>query len=226
MLEGVSEEKVAVAKAQVEQARIALANAEARLAEATLTAPFDGAVTAVNVAVGEWATGPLVEMVDTDSLEVVLDVDEIDIGAIVIGQQALVTLETWPNHELQGEVVAIAPKGNTQAEIVTYQVHLKLDAGDLAIRTGMTANADLITAERDNVILVANRAISVDRDENKYYVYRVEGEDVSKVEVRIGMRDKSYTEITSGVQEGDDLVIGYDEQEGLPFGPGSSPMGR
>ena len=56
-----------------------LAGAHGRLAEAILAAPFDGVVTAVHRAVGEWATGPVVEMVDVSSLEVVLDVDEVDI---------------------------------------------------------------------------------------------------------------------------------------------------
>lgn len=224
LMEGASEGKIAAVKAQVEQARISLANAQARLADATLLAPFDGTVTAVNVAVGEWATGPAVELVDASSLEVVLDVDEVDIGSIRIGQPANVTLETWPDSELQGAVVAIAPRGNTLAEIVTYQVHIRLDTVDLPLRTGMTANANLVTDERTDVLLVANRAISVDREASKYYVYRVEGETVSKVEITIGMRDKSYTEVTGGLEEGNQLAIGYDEQDGLPFGPGSNRL--
>jgi HlyD family secretion protein len=227
LLEGASEERIAIAKAQVEQARISLANAKARHADATLLAPFDGAVTAVNVEVGEWATGLAVELVDTSSFEVVLDVDEVDIGSIAIGQAAIVTLETWPDRELPGEVVSIAPKSNIVAEIVTYQVHINLDAGTLPVRTGMTANADLVTAEREDVLLVANRAISVDRDAGQYYVHRVQGETVAKVPISVGMRDRNYTEITNGLQQGDELVIGYDEQDGLPFGPGQGRgMGR
>ncbi|MBN1579143.1 MAG: efflux RND transporter periplasmic adaptor subunit [Anaerolineae bacterium] len=220
LLEGASEEKIAIAQAQVEQARIALANAEARLADATLVAPFDGAVTAVNVEIGEWATGQVVELVDTSSLEVVLDVDEIDIGSIAVGQEAIVTLETWPDQDLSGKVVSIAPTGNTTAEIVTYQVHITLNAGDLPVRTGMTANANLITAEQEGVLLVANRAISVDRDIGQYYVHRVQGETVTKVPISVGTRDRNYTQVTSGLEQGDKLVIGYDEQSGLPFGPG------
>jgi len=220
LLEGASEEKIAIAQAQVEQARIALANAEARLADTALVAPFDGAVTAVNVEVGEWATGQVVELVDTSSLEVVLDVDEIDIGSIAVGQEAIVTLETWPDQDLSGKVVSIAPSGNTTAEIVTYQVHITLNAGDLPVRTGMTANADLITAEQEDVLLVANRAISVDRDIGQYYVHRVQGETVTKVPISVGTRDRNYTQVTSGLEQGDKLVIGYDEQNGLPFGPG------
>ncbi len=219
LLQGASSEQTAIVEAQVAQARISLANAQARLADAQLVAPFDGVVTAVYFAKGEWATGPAVELTDTSSLEVVLDVDEVDIGLVSIGQRTRITLETWPDEEFEGEVVRIAPTGSTQTEIVTYQVYIRLDSGDHPVRTGMTANAELITSEREGVLLVANRAITVDRKESKYYVHRVDGETVSKTEVTIGLRDGSFTEITSGLQEGDSVVIDY-AQSNFPFGPG------
>jgi HlyD family secretion protein len=225
-LDGASAERLAMAEAQVAQARISLANARARLDKAALLAPFDGAVTAVHVALGEWAAGPVVEMVDTDSLEVVLDVDEVDIGQIATGMQTVVTLDAWSDEELRGEVVAIAPRGSAQSEIVTYQVHISLEAGVLPVRTGMTANAELITAERNGVLLVSNRAITADRSADKYYVHRVEGDDVTEVEVTIGLRDGNYTEVTSGLQEGEQVIIDY-QQGGLTFGPGQGgPMGH
>jgi HlyD family secretion protein len=232
LLEGASEERLAIAEAQVEQARISLADAQARLADAMLFAPFDGMVTAVSVSVGEWASGQAAELADTSSLEVVLDVDEIDIGSIAVGQSTVITLEAWPDRELKGKVVAIAPKAQANSEIVTYQVHIGADwknspdGEDLPIRIGMTANADLITSEQDNVLLVSNRAVTADREAGKYYVYRKEGDAVSKVEVTVGSNDGSYTEIVGGLEEGDELVIDYVE-EGLPFGPGQGrPMGR
>jgi HlyD family secretion protein len=219
LLAGASEEKIAVSEAQVAQARISLEDAQDNLAEATLVAPFGGVVTEVYVAEGEWASGLAVELVDTGSLEVVLDMDEIDIGAIAVGQPTIVTLEAWPDEELTGEVVSIAPKAKVQSEIVTYEVHLSLQAGDLPVLTGMTANAELITANREGVLLVPNRAITADREAGKYYVNLVQGDTIAKTEVTIGLRDKDYTEITSGLEEGDQLVIG-EVEEGLMFGPG------
>jgi multidrug efflux pump subunit AcrA (membrane-fusion protein) len=84
----------------------------------------------------------------------------------------------------------------------------------------MTANADLITSERDNVLLVANRAITADRSAGKYYVHRLNGDTVEEVEVTIGLRDSVHTEITSGLQRGDQLVMNYVEDD-FPFGPES-----
>lgn len=219
LLERASAEQIAIAEAQVEQARIALANAQARLDDAVLVAPFDGVITAVHVSAGEWASGQAVELTDTDSMEVVLEMDEIDIGSIWVGQTTIITLEAWPDEELQGEVAVIAPSASAQSDIVTYQVHVKLQAGDLPLRSGMTANAQLITSRRDNVLLVANRAITADRNAGKYYVYRQEGDQVAKVEVGIGLRDGSYTEIVSGIQEGDKLIVDYQDTQTLPVGP-------
>jgi len=116
-------------------------------------------------------------------------------------------------------VVSIAPKAKIQSEIVTYEVHLRFQAGDLPVLTGMTANAELITAERENALLVPNRAITADRQAGKYYVTRVESQEMAQVEVTIGLRDKNYTEVTSGLEAGDKLVIG-EVSEMLDFSQG------
>jgi len=219
LLEGASEEQIAMAEAQVAQARIALEDVQDNLTKATLVAPFDGVVTEVYVEVGEWATGLAVDLMDSSNLEVVLDVDEIVIGGLAVGQQAVVTLETWPDEELTGALVSIAPAAKNGTEIVTYQVHLSLDAGELPVRSGMTANAELVTASREGVLLVPNRAITADRQAGKYYVNLVQGDTAVKTEVTIGLRDSKYTEITSGLAEGDQLVIG-EVKEVLDFSQG------
>jgi HlyD family secretion protein len=106
-----------------------------------LVAPFAGTVTAVHVAVGEYATGLAVELVDTDSLRVVLDVDEVDIGTIRVGQPTIISLETWPQYDLPGEVVSIAPKAKSVGGIVAYEVQLSFDPRELPVLTGMTTRS-------------------------------------------------------------------------------------
>ncbi|MEJ2747560.1 MAG: HlyD family efflux transporter periplasmic adaptor subunit [Anaerolineae bacterium] len=161
---GPSDYQITQAEVAVEQAQISLQQAERNLAEATLTAPFDGVVTAVHVHVGEMANGILVEMVDPGSLEVVLAVDEVDMSNITIGQPATITLETWPNEPISGQVTAVAPKASNDASaLVTYDVFLGLGKTDLPILVGMTADAKLVTASLTNVLLVPNAAVNVDR---------------------------------------------------------------
>ena len=213
LLDGPSEAQVAIARAQVEQAQIALEEAIDNLDAATLVAPFAGTVTALRVAEGEIASGLVVEMVDTDSLRVVLNVDEIDIGAIHVGQPSSVSLETWPDRYLQAEVASIAPKAQNRGGIVTYEVQLTFDPGDLPVLIGMTANADLTTDQRRDVLLVPNRAIIADRQSGRYYVNRVIDDELVQTEVTIGLRDDAFTEITSGLQPGDQVHTGRIEVE-------------
>lgn len=212
--EGASPEKIEVAQAQVEQAQLTLQEAREKLDKANLRAPFAGVVTAVHVAEGEQAGGLAVELADTSTLEVVLNVDEVDVGELAAGQPAIVTLETWPGQEIAGTVVRIAPKATAGSSgIASYTVRVRLSPTELPVRIGMTADADLITAERSGVLLVPIQAITADREAGKAYVNLVSTapdgrRTITKTEVTLGLKDGDHTEITSGLREGDQVWIG------------------
>lgn len=220
LLAGPTVEEIQIADAQVEQARLSLADAQEALANGTLTAPFAGVVTAVNVNVGEYASGIAVELMDTSALEVVVPMDEVDIGVIEVGQKATITLETWPDVEIESEVALVAPGAAANSSLVTYDVHLRLGQTDLPVRVGMTANVQLVTAQRTDVLLLPNQAIQVDRENGTYSVNRVNGDTTESVEVTIGLRDGQNTQITGGLEAGDEVLIGNDLPT-LEFGPGS-----
>ena len=209
LIDDASAAEIAAAEAEVEQARLSLADAEAALDAATIRAPFAGVITAVAVSEGEVAGDDAVTVVDMDSLEVVLAVDEIDVGNLATGQPALITLETWPDVAIESEITAIAPGATTAPDsaLITYDVHLSLAQTDLPVRVGMTANANLITAQRENVLLVPNRAVNVDRQSGTYSVNLVVGDNTQEVSVTIGLRDGQYTQILDGLQAGDSLLI-------------------
>ena len=226
LLRGPSESQIAAAEIAVEQANISLQRAENNLTKATLTAPFDGVVTAVHVSPGEQTAGVLIEMMDTNSLEVALEVDEVDVGKIAVGQLAVITLEAWPEVEIEGQVASIAPRSiANNSAIVSYQVYLSFGETDLPLLVGMTANADLMVASRQDVLLVPNAAINADRVSNSYSVNRVENQTIEEVEITIGLRDGNYTQITGGLQAGDQVMVG----NAIPvreFGPGrGGPFG-
>jgi HlyD family secretion protein len=212
--DGPSTAQVVAAETAVDQARISLQRAINDLEEATLLAPFSGVITAVNVNEGEFANGILVEMYDPASLEVVLEVDEVDIGKISLGQPAIITMEAWPDTEITGEVASIAPEALSNASsLVVYQVFLSLGQTELPVLSGMTANADLLTADEEEVLLVPNAAINADRNTGTYSVNLVttdaNGEQqIEEVEVAIGLRDGNYTQIMDGLVEGEQLLVG------------------
>ncbi len=213
LVSGPRETDLTIYKTRLAQAETALQEARNSLDDATITAPFDGVVTAVHVAPGEQAAGPVVDLLDTNSLEVILKVDEIDVGRLQVGQQATITLESWPNVQISTEVTAIAPSASTANGAVNYDVHLNLGETDLPVLIGMTANANLITANRENVLLVPNAAVTADRANNIYTVNVITsaagGTEMSTpVEVKIGLKDARNTQIIDGLAEGDVVLLG------------------
>jgi HlyD family secretion protein len=226
MENGATNADVRSAEAQVEQARLNVAAAQEAVDNATLTAPFDGVVTAVNVAPGEIASGVAISLIDSDSLELVLDVDEVDIGALSVGQPAIVSLEAWPTVNIESAIDKIAPSTQDDGSgLVTYQVFLDLDQTDLPVRVGMTANANLITADRSDVLLLESRAINANRQNGTFFVTIVDEDGTFReVPVTIGLRDGNLTQITSGLQAGDEVLVGaaptfdFSNGGGGPFG--------
>jgi HlyD family secretion protein len=216
---------------RVAQAETDLQEAQNALDDAALVAPFDGVITAVHAAIGENASGLAVELLDSNSLEVILGVDEIDVGQLAVGQPAKVTMETWPNEDINSEITAIAPSSSANdSGVVTYDVHLALEHTELPILVGMTANADLITNVGEDVLLVPNAAITADRENGTYSVNVVRTEEdgsttVIPVEVTIGLKDNDHTQIISGIVEGDVVILGTFESPVQTFGPGGGGPG-
>ena len=227
LLAGPAGSTITSMETRLAQAQTALDNAQNAVADAALMAPFAGIVTDVYVTVGEQASGVAITLVDTSSYEVVLHVDEVDIGALALGQAANVTLESFPDENIASEIVAIAPNATTGADgIVSFEVRLGLTTAAVPLRVGMTANAALITAERDNVLLVPNAAITADRENGKFYVNRLTGTDENgsqqfeQVEVTIGLRDDDNTNVVSGLSIGDQVLVGQLTTPTFDFGGG------
>jgi HlyD family secretion protein len=233
LVAGPSETDVAIFETRVAQAQTGLQEAHNALADASLVAPFDGTIAAVHVSEGEQASGLVLELIDDGSLEVVLDVDEVDLGRIAVGQLAVVTLETWPDVEIDGVIITIAPRASDSSTgVVSYQVRLGLGDTDVPVLVGMTANANLVTARQEGVLLVPNAAITADRAAGTYSVSRVHTDSegartVSTVEVNVGLKDSEHTQIIDGLVEGDVVLLG---QLSTPtqqnFGPGQGEILR
>ena len=228
---GPSTSDLKIYETRLAQAETGLQEAHNALADTTLTAPFDGLITAVHVALGENASGPAVELVDGTSLEVILGVDEIDVGQLAVGQPAMVAMETWPNEDIASEITAIAPSSSANdSGVVTYDVHLALEQSDLPILVGMTANADLITDVGEDVLLVPNAAITANRENGTYSVNLVRTEEddsttVLPVDVTIGLKDNDHTQIIGGLVEGDVVILGTFVAPTQTFGPGGGGPG-
>ena len=214
LLAGPREEQVQAAQAAVDQARVAVDQARLRLKKATLAAPADSTVTTLRIEPGEWASpGQPVIVLSDLTLEADVKLDETDVAQVMVGQNARLTIDAFPGVELAGAVTTIAPVAQVQAGVVLYPVTVRLkpadvstDAGQLPLlRAGMTADVTIITASKENALIVPLRAIKT--DEEHAYVDRLVGGQVERAEVKLGMMTETEVEITSGVAEGDVVVV-------------------
>lgn len=203
---GPTAEELAAVEAQVEQAHVGLQQAELALENATLTAPKEGTVASVGAKEGEMisAAQPAVVLIDTSEFKITLAIDETDVGKIEVGQPTTITLDAFPDEELAGDVTEVSPAGTATQGVVTYSVIVQPDPTNLSLKPGMTAGVDIIVAEKDNVLLVPNRAIRTEQGRRVVLVPR--GDQTASVEVETGLRNEQFVEIKSGLSEGDRVI--------------------
>ncbi|MFQ6015347.1 MAG: HlyD family secretion protein [Anaerolineae bacterium] len=144
---GPTAEELAVAQTRVEQAQAALAQAQDMLEEAELTAPFASTIASVLVEEGEvLAAGtPLAILADLASLRVETDdLSEVDIARVMVGQEVVVSVDALPDQEFSGRVMRIAPLSTTKRGDVTYTVTIELEEGtEAGLRWGMTSFVEI-----------------------------------------------------------------------------------
>jgi HlyD family secretion protein len=207
---GASVHQIAAAQASLDQAQVALEAAQAKVQKARLIAPFDAVVTAVNVKMGQNVapTLPAITLADMSELDIVVDVDEIDVARLSEGQGVLISIDALPGEVVTGYVKRIAPAADQVGGVVVYEVTIVLEETDLSLRVGMSGTADIVIDELEDVLLVPNWAIRIDRGTGRTYVNLLREETVEEVEVEIGVRGEDQSQVLSGLDEGDVVVVG------------------
>ncbi|MFC1955615.1 efflux RND transporter periplasmic adaptor subunit [Chloroflexota bacterium] len=184
-------------KQSVELAKQSLAEARKQLDEATITAPFGGVVACADAGEGDTilTTTTIIHLIDPTSLELIVEIDEIDIPGVEVGQEAIIEIDALPDTLFQGTVAAVYPMPNSVGGVVLYDAKLNLPAGESSgIKIGMSADADIIINERTNILLVPDRAIK--RDSQGHQVVKVVvDEQTEERPVVIGISDSFDTEI-------------------------------
>lgn len=216
---------LAIAEAQVRQAELSLQQAQNNLSKAVLTAPYDGIVAAVNYRVGDQATSaqPAVVLIDQSALSIQVNLAEVDIPKIQLGQPVNITLDALPDRSFSGHVSYISPAGTNVQGVVNFAVTVLLDDADSTIKPGMTATASIIVDRRDNALLVPNRAI---RSQGGQRVVQVlYNGQVIAVPVQLGLSNETATEVLSGLQEGDQVILNMTTTGSQGFGPGGGGLG-
>ncbi len=204
---GSTVEAITTAEAKVDEAKAAVLNAEAALAKTYIRAPFDGVVTKVDAEVGEIApaNSPIVWMIGAGEFEIEANIPEADIAKLSIGDVATTTLDAYGSDvSFPAQVTKIDPAETLIDNVATYKVTLRFLTQDSRIKSGMTANIDVLTESKENVVAVPVRAVS-SRSNGTKYVLIVEGEGkTSERVVEVGIRaEGGLVEIVSGLREGE-----------------------
>ncbi len=209
LLTSPTQQDLQIAQAQLEQSKISLQQAQYRLRNAQIIAPFDGTVTQINIdnffTVG--GNTQAIQVSDLNKLQVTVNMAEVDIGKVKLGQEVMVTLDALADRpQLSGKVDQIALVAVTQQGVVNYPVVITLNDPDTSVvKTGMTANVAIVVDKRENVLIVPNRAIRTQGRQRTVQVQTALG--TLTMTVQTGLSNDTQSEVISGLKEGEVVVI-------------------
>ena len=226
-LQNPSEEDIALAQATVEDAQETLDSlkngptesdltvaetrvilAEAAEAQATLTAPFTGTITSLDVMPGDIVTTgtTALRIDDLSNLYIILSISELDISSIKVGQDATITFDAISDKEYQGKVTQISLVANVSQGVVNYPVTIQITDPDENILPSMTASVGIIVAQAKDVLVVPNNALHTSNGQRTVTIL-FEGQQIS-VPVTVGLVGDSTSEVVSDqLREGDSVVL-------------------
>ena len=193
--------------------RAALALAVANRDKAIIRAPIDGLVTKVNKKKGEYisAAETMIQLL-APHYEIKVDIPETDIPKLKLNDSAEITLDAFGRDvKFSGKIVNIEPASTEIQDVVYYKVTVTLDDTDKPIKPGMTANVQITSATRENVLSIPYRAVRVNGTKT---VRVLENNAVKELPVEIGLRaDEGKAEILSGLSEGQVVVLNIKEKK-------------
>ena len=167
---------------------------------APLIAPIDGHIISTGVVPGEVVVAAQTAFTMSDHLIVQAYVDETDLNHVYLGQKVDVTFDSFPNTHLTGRVHEIAYDSSTVNNVTTYLVNIYLDNMPDYIRSGVSANVFLLVSDRKDVLRIPTDAIT---PEGTVLVVREQGQPPVAQDITTGLSDGNWTEILSGLEEGD-----------------------
>jgi HlyD family secretion protein len=212
LLAGADQEDIDLQTQQVRLAELAVDKARKALEDATLTAPFDGTAAAINIHVGDLVSPsvPAITILTPNALRVKLTLGETDLPAIEVGQTGIIIFDAIQDVAYPLRITSIGLAPDTQQGVVTYTALAeltRLDEGGEDVRPapGMNGAAVVTTDEIANVLVVPSQAIR-QRGGNSVVDVLVDGKPETRT-IRTGSSDTTNTEVTSGLQAGDLVIL-------------------
>ncbi len=160
-----AEADVASAQASIAKAQAVLNSDETNLGKTSIRSPIDGVVLERDVDPGQAVAASLQAVTlftlaeDLSQMELKVDVDEADVGQVNAGLSATFTVDAWPDREFEAVITRVGYNATDDDGVISYPAVLKVDNGDLSLRPGMTGTAEIVTIDRQGVLLVPNAAL-------------------------------------------------------------------
>lgn len=185
-----------------------LAKAKDQLASSLILAPVDGTIIDVQTAngapVGQGST--VVDMANLSSLDLSVDVDEVDFPHVTNGMTATFRLDAYPGTQIKGTITNVSPVAQTTGGTTTFPATITFQApSGLALRPGMNANVTIQTAVRQNVLLIPESALRTVGQ--RTFVTVVKNGRQTDQEIQIGLRSNGMVEVASGLTQGQKVVL-------------------
>ena len=214
-LAGGEKESVKQAQAAYRMSLTELREAERLLGDATVVSPMNGIVLQRFVSEGSvilsglstFSQGEAMFTIgDVSKMKLVALVDEGDVGKVKVGQSVLIEVDAYPDEKFQGKVTRIAPQGKAdQSVMTTFGVEIEIPNADGRLKSGFTADVEIVVDEVKGAILVPFRAV-LEKD-SKYYIWVVDKDDyVEEREIKVGKTNYESYEVLSGLNVGEKVI--------------------
>ena len=215
----------ALRQAQVKQSEASLKQARIDLDYTKIISSVDGVVNSREVEEGQTVAAsfetPTLFNVEEDltKMQIEASIVEADIAKVKEGQKVYFSVDSFPDETFEGKVVQVRNNPIKTSNVVTYEVIISVDNKDMKIKPGMTANVEIVTAEKKGALLVPNKAlrfyVTGDDGQVKRYndkgIWLKQGGKLSRVSIKTGVSDDEMTEIISDKIKVGDLVVVEDK---------------
>ncbi len=207
---------------EIDAAQAEVSAALATLSQAWVEAPLRGTITQAEPQPGDkvYADTHAFRIDDLSKMYVDLEVSEIDVNLVQIGQAVRLTLDAIDDREYSGEVVEISPVGYASDGVVYFEVTILLLEPDEYVKPEMSATAEIIIRQLAGITLVPNKAVRILEDQKVVFVYNETAErKYVPVPVQLGVTDGAHSELLSGnLQAGDTIMLNPPDETTAPDG--------
>lgn len=172
-----------------------------------LPAPIDGEVIVAKTQPGQTVTTSDAVLVLSDRLIVRAQVDETDIGKIKPEMKAIITLDAYPDENINATVEHIYYESETVNNVTMYEVDLITQEVPAFFRSGMNTNVDFIEQDKENILLIPNEAVYKEGAENYVFIRQNNDREPLRKRIMLGISDDKSTEVISGITKNDRIIL-------------------